>query len=187
MPIDQLGQGLKKVYRKAIGLFSSRLACTRIRGRPFRVKFITRRSCPLDRHAMDRNTRLLLVIGTVLIVAASAYWFLMTKEQDEDYGDVSVERARELIQEKPSLVILDVRTDAEFRDGHIEGAINIPVGELEGRLGELDTDDEMLVYCSTGNRSSTAVGILEENDFTKIYHMNEGIAAWTSAGYPTVK
>ncbi len=136
---------------------------------------------------MDRNTRLVMVIGAVLIVAASAYWLMMPKEQDEDYGDVSVERARELIQEKTSLVILDVRTDAEFRDGHIEGAINIPVGELEGRLGELDRDDEMLVYCRTGNRSSTAVGILEGNDFTKIYHMNKGIAAWTSAGYPTVK
>ena len=127
------------------------------------------------------------MIGAVLIVAASAYWLMMPKEQDEDYGDVSVERARELIQEKPSLVILDVRTDAEFRDGHIQGAINIPVVDLEGRLGELDRNDEMLVYCRTGNRSSTAVGILEGNDFTKIYHMNKGIAAWTSAGYPTVK
>lgn len=111
---------------------------------------------------------------------------MMPGEQDEGYGDVSVERARELIQENPSLVILDVRTDAEFREGHIEGAINIPVGELEGRLGELDRGDEMLVYCRTGNRSSTAVGILEENDFTKIYHMNRGITAWTSAGYPTM-
>ena len=98
-----------------------------------------------------------------------------------------MERARELIQERPSLVILDVRTDAEFRDGHIEGAINIPVGELEERLGELDKDDEILIYCRTGNRSSTAVGILEGNEFTKIYHMNEGITAWTSAGYPTVE
>ncbi len=128
-----------------------------------------------------------MVIGAVLIVAASAYWLMMPKGQDEDYGDVSVEQAWELIQEKPTLVILDVRTDEEFRDGHIGGAINIPVGELEGRLGELDRDDEMLVYCRTGNRSSTAVGILEENDFTKIYHMNKGIVAWTSAGYPTVK
>jgi rhodanese-related sulfurtransferase len=126
------------------------------------------------------------LVFVVLIVAASAYWLMMPGEQDEGYGDVSVERARELIQENPSLVILDVRTDAEFREGHIEGAINIPVGELEGRLGELDRGDEMLVYCRTGNRSSTAVGILEENDFTKIYHMNRGITAWTSAGYPTM-
>lgn len=136
---------------------------------------------------MNRNTRLLLVIGAVLIVTASAYWLMMPREQDEGYGDVSVERAWELIQEKPSLVILDVRTDSEFREGHIEGAINIPVNELEERLGELDTEDEMLVYCRTGNRSSTALGILEENDFTKIYHMNKGITAWTTAGYPTVK
>ena len=93
------------------------------------------------------------MIGAVLIVAASAYWLMMPRKQDEGYGDVSVERAWELIQDKPSLVILDVRTDAEFWDGHIEGAINIPVGELEERLGELDRGDDMLVYCRTGNRT----------------------------------
>ena len=149
-------------------------------------KFITCRSSPLERYAVNRNTRLLLGIGAVLIVAASAYWLMMPRVADEDYGDVSVERARELIQEKTALVILDVRTDSEFREGHIEGAVNIPVGELEGRLSELDRDDEILVYCRTGNRSSTAVGILEEDDFTKLYHMDRGITAWISAGYPTV-
>jgi rhodanese-related sulfurtransferase len=136
---------------------------------------------------MNKNTRLLILVGAVLIVAASVYWYMLPKAADEDYGDVTVEQAAELIQEKASLVILDVRTDAEFGDGHIEGAINIPVNELEGRLGELDRGEEMLVYCRTGNRSSTAVSILKENDFTKIYHMDEGISAWTAAGHPTVR
>lgn len=136
---------------------------------------------------MNRNTRLLIVIGAVLMAAASAYWYMLPGENEGEYGDVTVELVRELIQEKPSLVILDVRTDGEYRDGHIEGAVNIPVNELEGRLGELEKEDETLVYCRTGNRSGTAVGILKENGYEKIFHMNKGITAWTAAGYPTVK
>ena len=136
---------------------------------------------------MNRNTRLLIVIGAVLMAAASAYWYMLPGENEGEYGDVTVERAMELINEKPSLVILDVRTDGEYRDGHIEGAVNIPVNELEGRLGELEKEDETLVYCRTGNRSGTAVGILKENGYEKIFHMNKGITAWTAAGYPTVK
>jgi len=136
---------------------------------------------------LNRNTRLLIVIGAVLMAAASAYWYMLPGENEGEYGDVTVERAMELINEKPSLVILDVRTDGEYGDGHIEGAVNIPVNELEGRLGELEKEDETLVYCRTGNRSGTAVGILKENGYEKIFHMNKGITAWTAAGYPTVK
>jgi rhodanese-related sulfurtransferase len=81
---------------------------------------------------------------------------------------------------------LDVRTQGEYDDGHIEGAILIPVSELEGRLDELSRDKETLVYCRTGNRSSNAVTILEKNGFTKIYHMYNGINGWIQAGYDTV-
>jgi rhodanese-related sulfurtransferase len=142
---------------------------------------------PQEGEPLEKNTRLLILIGVVLIAASSAYWFMLPGETDVGYGDVTVERAMELINEKPSLVILDVRTDGEFRDGHIEGAMNIPVNELEGRLGELERDDELLVYCRTGNRSGTAVNILKENGYSKIYHMYRGITAWITAGYPTVK
>ncbi|MHA1481660.1 MAG: rhodanese-like domain-containing protein [Candidatus Thorarchaeota archaeon] len=72
----------------------------------------------------------------------------------------------------------------EFDGGRLEGAVNIPVNELQQRVDELDSEDEMLVYCRTGNRSSSAVQILVDNGFTKIYHMVDGITAWTDAGYP---
>lgn len=136
---------------------------------------------------MDRNTRILVAMAVVVIAASAAYWYTLPRDAGGEYGDVSVEKAMELIQDKPSMVILDVRTRSEFDDGHIEGAINIPVNELQSRLGELDMDDETLVYCRTGNRSSTAVGILRDNGYEKIYHLDQGIVAWTSAGYPTVR
>ena len=65
-------------------------------------------------------------------------------------------------------------------------AINIPVEELSSHLSDLNQNDELLVYCRTGNRSTTAVGILKENGYVRIYHMDGGITAWNSAGFPTV-
>ncbi len=80
----------------------------------------------------------------------------------------SVELDRYLIQDVEELVILDVRTQEEYDAGHIEGATLIPVLELSDRLDELDKGSELLVYCRTGNRSSSAVEILENAGFTKL-------------------
>jgi rhodanese-related sulfurtransferase len=129
------------------------------------------------------------LIGSIILLIISVYTYnqLLVKENSGfEYGDVTVEQAKQLIKEKPSLVTVDVRTVSEYDDGHIEGALNIPVQEIEDRLNELSKRDEILVYCRTGNRSSTAIEIMKENGFTKIYHMNRGITAWKEAGFPVV-
>jgi rhodanese-related sulfurtransferase len=124
----------------------------------------------------------------VALTAIGVVYYTQFYGTERDYpGDVSVSEAKDLIQEKPDLVILDVRTVTEYEEGHIEGAINIPVQELEDRLDEISKKDELLVYCRTGNRSSQAVSILESSGYTKIYHMIEGITGWKNAGYPTVQ
>ena len=135
--------------------------------------------------ASQRSIPRPLLAGIALIIFASAYAYLLTPTQE--YGDVTVAEAKVLIEGKPDMVILDVRTPSEFDDGHLEGAINIPVDSLSGRLDELSEDDELLVYCRTGNRSARAVGTLEDAGFTKIFHMDEGITGWLAAGYPTVQ
>jgi rhodanese-related sulfurtransferase len=88
-----------------------------------------------------------------------------------------------MIESNPNLVILDVRTQAEYDSGHIQNATLIPVTELANRLGELDTEKEILVYCKAGGRSATASQILVDNGFSKVYNMLGGITAWMSAGY----
>jgi len=126
-----------------------------------------------------------LLAGIALIILASAYAYFLTPTQE--YDDVTVAEAKALIEGKSDLVILDVRNPSEFDDGHIEGAINIPVDYLAGSLDELSKDDELLVYCRTGNRSARAVGILNDNGFTKIFHMDEGITGWLDAGYLVIE
>jgi rhodanese-related sulfurtransferase len=103
--------------------------------------------------------------------------------------DVTVEQAYDLIRQqsgKANLVILDVRTPAEFREGHIEGAILLDVSapDFEKRLGTLDRGKSYLVYCRTGNRSARAVQAMERLGFRSIYHMNQGILGWQQKKLP---
>jgi len=133
---------------------------------------------------MEKRSQMIVVFaGMVLAVAA---YYMQMGSGNSGYGNVNVAEAWDLIAEKADLVILDVRTVSEYESGHLEGSINIPVEVLSGRLSELNPDDELLVYCRTGNRSTTAVGILRENDYDHVYHMDGGITAWMSAGFPTV-
>ena len=102
------------------------------------------------------------------------------------YEDITVEQAKELIETNPSLVILDVRTEAEYNVEHLEGAINIPLDELEQRLAELNPNNKLLVYCMTGYRSTQAAEILVENGVSGFYHMRGGIFAWKQKGYQVI-
>jgi rhodanese-related sulfurtransferase len=128
----------------------------------------------------------IIVVSIVAVLAVVAAFNTQALFKSDDYNDVTVDEAWDLIQGKPELVVLDVRTQAEYDDGHIEDAILIPVAELPDRLSELSKDDEILVYCRSGNRSSTAVGIMEDAGFSKIFHMNEGMNGWLAAGLPVV-
>lgn len=123
-------------------------------------------------------------------ISALGYIYLSPSNSSEtvaDYGDVTVQQAHDLILSTPELVILDVRSQEEYDEGHIERAILIPLNELNSRLGELSKSEDLLVYCRTGNRSGQAVNILKANGYTRFFHMNDGISAWVQAGYPVVK
>jgi rhodanese-related sulfurtransferase len=79
-------------------------------------------------------------------------------------------------------LLLDVRTQEEYDEGHIEGSTLIPVGELGDRLDEISNykDKKVLVYCRSGNRSVTASNILINNGFTQVHNLLGGIGAWNS-------
>ncbi|GAB5494603.1 MAG: rhodanese-like domain-containing protein [Phototrophicaceae bacterium] len=82
-----------------------------------------------------------------------------------------------------SHILIDVRTASEFANGHIAGAVNIPVEEIASRLDEIPADMPIVVYCQSGNRSGQASNILANNNYSEIYDLG-GIARWTSQGYP---
>ena len=90
-------------------------------------------------------------------------------------------------QGNPDFMVLDVRTPAEYAEGHLSGAFNIDIGanDFRDRVAELERDNVYLVYCRTGNRSRQAIDIMEELKFEEIYHLSDGITAWVAEGLPT--
>lgn len=104
------------------------------------------------------------------------------------YTDIDVYSAYNMITNGsyPDLVVLDVRRQDEYENGHIYGAVWMPHTELGARIGELagHENHEIVVYCRSGVRSVTASEILDSHNFTKVYNMLGGIQAWQSAGFP---
>jgi rhodanese-related sulfurtransferase len=86
-------------------------------------------------------------------------------------------------------VMLDVREDGEYKDGHIIDAVHIPLGKLEQRIGELEKfrEKSIIVSCRSGHRSSTACARLRKNGFETVYNLKGGVMAWQSAGLPLQK
>ncbi len=77
-------------------------------------------------------------------------------------GQIDGPATQSLIQElKGTLLVLDVRTPEEFGQGHVPGALNIPVQELEKRAAEVPADRPVLIVCRTGRRAGTAYNILK--------------------------
>jgi rhodanese-related sulfurtransferase len=79
--------------------------------------------------------------------------------------------------------VVDVREPAEFREGHVPGAINIPMGQLTARLGEIDRDRSVHMVCASGNRSSAMADVLAANGFDAI-NVAGGTNAWIRSGRP---
>jgi hydroxyacylglutathione hydrolase len=91
---------------------------------------------------------------------------------------------KEVTERKPDIQILDVRSDREWSSGHIQGAIHIPLGDLENRLEDLDKDAEIFAVCGSGYRSSIAASLLQANRFMKTSSMNGGMTAWNKRQLP---
>ncbi|MBI5463252.1 MAG: rhodanese-like domain-containing protein [Gammaproteobacteria bacterium] len=86
-------------------------------------------------------------------------------------------------------VILDVREDNEYKQGHIANALHIPLGQLAKRLPELDKyrDRPLIAYCRTGNRSDSAARLLHKHGFATVHNLAGGIVAWQNANLPVTK
>jgi rhodanese-related sulfurtransferase len=97
-------------------------------------------------------------------------------------------QATMLMNQKDSLV-LDVGDPAEYAQGHILNARNIPLAELDTRVKEIERfkDKPVIVSCATGTRSGSAAGVLRKHGFTQVSNLAGGVAAWRQAGLPTEK
>ncbi|MDP3451948.1 MAG: rhodanese-like domain-containing protein [Bacteroidales bacterium] len=96
---------------------------------------------------------------------------------------ISAEGLHEKIKGSSRFVLLDVRAPQEYEGGHIEGAINIPVADLRERHTELNKEDEIILICSSGNRSSLGASILSQQGFKNLINVAGGVTGYSAAGY----
>jgi rhodanese-related sulfurtransferase len=96
-----------------------------------------------------------------------------------DVQEIDARTLRQRLGENETgLVMLDVREPFEYAEGVIPGAVYIPMNDLPARMGELDKDAEIVVYCAHGVRSWHVAAFLMQNGFTNVSHLADGFAAW---------
>ena len=84
------------------------------------------------------------------------------------------------------LVLLDVREPQEVALVRIAGAVHIPMGDIAGRVHELDPDADIVVYCHHGIRSASVAAFLTQRDFTSVANLSGGIDAWSLTVDPSL-
>jgi rhodanese-related sulfurtransferase len=85
-------------------------------------------------------------------------------------------------RERP--IVLDVRSEAEWIGGHIDGSQNVPLNHLRERLGEIPDDRPIVVHCEGGYRSAIAASILAQVERKNIFDLVGGFKAWTASKLP---
>ncbi|MDA0833372.1 MAG: rhodanese-like domain-containing protein [Planctomycetota bacterium] len=98
---------------------------------------------------------------------------------------VTAQALADLRTEDPAPVIVDVRTEKEWKAGHIERSVNIPLTHLRERIGELPIDRTVVVHCEGGYRSAIAGSLLSQAGRTNVFDLVGGYKAWQALKLPT--
>jgi rhodanese-related sulfurtransferase len=118
-------------------------------------------------------------LGVTIVVAAA---FLILRSKTVTLTEISAAQAYEKFQQ--GAFFLDVRSQAEWDQGHIAKSMLIPLDELQNRLSELPKDRDIVVVCHSGVRSKEGMTILRQAGFSRSACLTDGLIAWQAAGYP---
>ena len=110
----------------------------------------------------------------------AAELFAEAKTRITEYSPEEVRARRD---KGDAFTLLDVREPNEWGLGHITGAVHIPRGVMESAIEQrVPRDQEVVIYCASGNRSAMAADILQQMGYRKVSSMRGGIRAWADAG-----
>jgi rhodanese-related sulfurtransferase len=135
---------------------------------------------------MEFITKNIFLIVIAAVSGGMLLWPLLRKGTGGPW--VNTLQATQLMNRDDALVV-DLRPAAEYAKGHILGARNIPLPELERRAAELDKHKAkpLIVHCGDGNRAGGGVALLRKGGFANVVNLSGGYAAWQQAGLPVEK
>ena len=126
-------------------------------------------------------------VGLAIGSGMALLWPLLNRGASGVANVSGTEAVMLMSRSKP--LILDVRDATEFAAGHIQGAKNIPLAELESRLKEIEKfkDKSVLVHCQRGMRAKSACSILRAQQFSQLHNLQGGLDTWAEAKLPLLK
>ena len=136
----------------------------------------------------------------IFILALLCYWSFRNlphmlvcsmESPEKKLVDITPKQAYDLIMcnmGNPDFIILDIRTPNEYSSGHIERAelLDFYSDSFQQELDELEKTRAYLIYCRSGNRTGTAMKMMQSLGFTEVYNMLGGIGRWAREGYPVI-
>ncbi len=110
------------------------------------------------------------------------------EEQEPPKGipEITAPEVKRMMDEKKPFVLVDVREPHEYQICRIPGSKLIPLGDVPRRMHELNSADEIVVHCRSGQRSAKAVELLMKAGFRKIHNLRGGVLAWADQVDPTM-
>lgn len=124
----------------------------------------------------------------LLTITALIIWIGILAQAQTDSKHLLAQQAAQWLKTDKNVVVLDVRTPAEFRTGHLKNAVNVDYTALdfEQQLARLDKAKPYLLHCAVGGRSTKALPVLQKLGFRDVRHLDGGLQAWQSAKLPVV-
>jgi len=135
---------------------------------------------------MDFIVKNIFLVAIALVSGGMLIWPLLRRGAGGPW--VTTLEATQLINRSDALVV-DLRAAEEYARGHILGARNIPLADLERRAAELDKykAKPLIVHCGDGNRAGGGAAALRGRGFASVHNLAGGFAAWQQAGLPVEK
>ena len=124
-------------------------------------------------------------IALIVVLIISSFTVIEAQNKIE----VNSKKVSKMIRKDKKLIVLDVRTADEFKEGHINGAINIDIRQPDAleKIDKLDRNAKFIVHCRTNHRSKTATDHMVQSGFKTVYQMMDGITGWNQNKLPVVK
>lgn len=140
----------------------------------------------MDQLITFTSNNTILVVAIIFVSLMLIHSFI--GEKLRGYNSVSPAQSTQMINRENAL-ILDVRENNEYGEGHIINSLHIPLSNLKTRLSDLEKHkaQKVIVACRSGHRSSQACANLKKEGFEQVFNLSGGVMAWENANLPLVK
>lgn len=139
----------------------------------------------------SRNNQIVTSLLIILLLTSTFVFIQISrnKSQKNTYENVSAEKTKQMI-DTDNLIVIDVRTESEYENAHLSGALLVPLQEIKDNLhnlGDISKNQKILVMCKSGYRSAIASKILAQRGYKKVYNLENGILGWLEKDYPIIQ